>query len=240
MNQTDAHPISRRASPALARLRHCTALAALGWAAAAQAAGGHHAVDDAAILDPGLCKLEAWLTGAQGGERSAHAGGGCRIGPVELNGASEYARDGGPSQTNFGLQAKWATELAPGVSAGASAATDWQAHVRPRHQGATLAVLLTWAVRDDLALHANLGRDFVHGGTDQNRSGVAAEWMARPGWSLVAERYAEDRTQFVRAGVRWSVSDAWNIDLSRAQRLRGPGASNSNWTLGATWQFERR
>ncbi len=236
MIKTVAGVISRRPRTALAHIRTCIAFAALCWAAAAQAAGGHHAVDDAAILDPGLCKLEAWLTGARV-ERAAHAGGGCRIGPVELNAASEYARDGGPSQTNSGLQAKWATELAPGLSAGLSAAGDWQAHVRPRHQGASLAALLTWAVRDDLALHANLGRDFVHGGADQNRSGVAAEWTARPGWSIVAERYAADRTQFVRAGVRWCVSDAWSIDFSRAQRLRGPSASN--WTLGTTWQFER-
>lgn len=238
MNHTAADLLSRRATHALARLRPCTILAALCWTAAAQAAGGHHAVDDAAILEPGLCKLEAWLTGAQGAERSAHAGGGCRIGPVELNAAAEHARDGGPSQTSSGLQAKWAAELTPGFSAGVSVATDWQAHVRPRHQGGTLAALFTWIVRDDLALHANLGRDFVRGGTDQNRSGVAAEWAARPGWSLVAERYAEDRTQFVRAGVRWSVSDAWSIDFSRSQRLRGPGASN--WTLGTAWQFERR
>ena len=237
MNHTAAGVISRRSTRALARARSCAVVAALCWAAAARAAGGHHAVDDAAILDPGLCKLEAWLTGARDDERVAHAGGGCRIGPVEFNAASEYARDNGPSQTNSSLQAKWATQLTPALGAGVSVVSDWQAHVRPRHQRTTLAALLTWAVRDDLALHANLGRDFVHAGSDQNRSGVAAEWTARPGWSLVAERYTESRTQFVRAGVRWCVSDAWSIDFSRAQRLRGPGATN--WTLGTTWQFQR-
>jgi hypothetical protein len=237
MTKIVAGVTSRHSTSVLARLRASAALAVLCWAATAQAAGGHHAVDDAAILEPGLCQLEAWLKGAQGGERLAHGGAGCRVGPVELTAASEHTRDGIPSQTISSLQAKWATQVAPRFGAGLSMAGDWRAHVRPHHPVTTIAALLTWAARDDLALHANLGRDFVRAGSDLNRSGVAAEWTARPGWSLTAERYVEDRTQFVRAAVRWSVSDAWSIDLSRAQRLRGPSASN--WTLGTTWQFER-
>lgn len=202
----------------------------------ALAAGGHHAVDDAALLAPGACSLEGWWSGARGGEKGVHAGGGCRVGPLELSGAADYARDGGSSQSASGLQAKWATELAAGFSAGLSLASGWQAHVRPRYQGTTLAVLMTWAAREDLALHLNLGRDFIHRGADQNRSGVSAEWIVRPRWSLVAERYLEDGTHFARAGVRWAVTQQWSVDLSRAQRLRGPGASN--WTVGATWEFE--
>lgn len=204
---------------------------------AAWAAGGHHAVDDAAILEPGNCKLESWFSRAHGGERLLHAGGGCRVGPVELNAAGEYARADGSSETGSGLQAKWATELAPGFSAGLSLAANWQAHVRPRYQGSTLAALFTWAVGDDLAMHLNLGRDFVQSDRDETRGGVSLEWAARPGWSLVAERYREAGTHFVRAGARWAVTEGWSVDLSRAQRLSGPAASN--WTFGAIWQFER-
>jgi hypothetical protein len=211
--------------------------AALLAGGAAWAAGGHHAVDDAAILEPGNCKLESWFARAHGGERLLHAGGGCRVGPVELNAAGEYARPDGGSETGSALQAKWATELAPGFSAGLSLATGWQAHARPRYQGSTLAALFTWAARDDLALHLNLGRDFVHRDRDENRAGVSVEWTARPGWSLVAERYREQATHFMRAGARWAFTEGWNVDLSRAQRLNGPGASN--WTLGALWQFQR-
>jgi hypothetical protein len=212
-------------------------LGGIVFATGAMAAGGHHAVDDAAILDPGLCKLEGWWTAARGGERLLHAGGGCRVGPVELNAAGEHSRADGSSETGSGLQAKWATELAPGFSAGLSLAVGWQAHVRPRYQGSTLSTLFTWAVRDDLSLHLNLGRDFVHRDADQNRGGVSAEWKAHPDWSVVAERYLEGGTHFVRGGVRWAVTDGWSIDLSRAHRLHGPG--DSNWTLGTTWQFER-
>ncbi|AEG91282.1 hypothetical protein [Ramlibacter tataouinensis] len=199
---------------------------------AALAAGGHHAVDDAGILEPGECELETWGTRAQGGERLLHGGGACRVGPIELGAAAEYARDHGASATAYGLEAKWAREVAEGFSLGLVVAPAWQARTRPRYQGAALVGLATWEPRDDLALHLNLGRDFAHRGRDENRFGVAAEWTPRQGWSLLAERYRAEATHFVRAGVRWAAGRNWSVDLSRAQRLSGPAPSN--WTLGLT------
>ena len=214
------------------------ALAAFAACGLVHAAGGHHAVDDASILETGVCEVETWLAHSRGGQNLVHGGAGCRVGPVELGIASEYARQGGTSQTAYALQAKWATELRPGLAIGFSVTPVSQAHVRPRYQGTTVAALLTWAVRDDLALHANLGRDIVHRGPNQNRSGVAAEWTIREGWSLVGERYAEGMSQMARVGVRWAISDNWSADFSRAQRLRGPG--ESSWTLGMSWLFGKR
>jgi hypothetical protein len=213
-------------------------LAAVVALACAQAfaAGGHHAVDDAAILEPGQCEAESWLARARS-EKLLHLGAGCRVGPVELGVASEYARQPGGSQTGWGLQAKWAHELREGLSIGAALSAGWAAHVRPRFQASTASLLATWVPVESIALHANLGRDFVHQGADLGRSGVGIEWTARQGWTLMAERYLEEQTHFARAGVRWAASDAWTLDLSRSARLRGPG--ESAWTLGATWQFGR-
>ncbi|HWP12730.1 MAG TPA: hypothetical protein VNN06_12960, partial [Ramlibacter sp.] len=97
--------------------------------------------------------------------------------------------------------------------------------------------LFSWFPRDELAFHLNLGRDFVHRAADEDRAGVSVDWTAVPGWSITAERYLEAQTHFVRAGLRWALSEALSLDLSRAHRLRGPG--ESNWTFGATWQFKR-
>ena len=47
----------------------------------ALAAGGHHAVDDAAILSRGECEGETWFSGEAGGRRLLHAGTNCRVGP---------------------------------------------------------------------------------------------------------------------------------------------------------------
>lgn len=203
----------------------------------AVAAGGHHALDDAAILEPGACQVESWFTRARADERLLHLGTGCRVGPVELGIAAEPARVGGSSEAGYQAQVKWATELVPGLQAGASVNAGWAAHARPRYQATTVAGLLSWFPREDLAFHLNLGRDFVREGDDHDRSGVSVEWTARPGWSLTAERYLEAGSHLARAGVRWAIDAAWSVDLSRAQRLSGPVPST--WTLGVTWQFAR-
>ncbi len=220
--------------------RHCRAWALLTGifsTPAVMAAGGHHALDDAVILEPGTCQVESWLTRSDDHQRRLHAGTGCRVGPLEIGVAAEHARQADTGDTSYGLQAKWATELLPGLRAGLSLSTGWQAHVRPRYQGSSLSGLVSWFPVNDLALHLNLGRDFVRGDADQDRSGLSVEWTARPGWSITGERYLEAQAHFVRAGLRWAISEAWSVDLSRAQRLRGPG--ESTWTVGATWQFAR-
>ncbi|QJW83420.1 hypothetical protein HK414_02160 [Ramlibacter terrae] len=157
-------------------------------AGAAFAAGGHHAVDDAAILEAGQCEVEGWASRAPAGDRLLHAGLGCRAGPVELGVAAEAARQGG-SQAAYGLSAKWAQALGEDLSVGASIGPNWQAHAAPRYQGFTVAALATWTPREDLALHLNLGRDIVHRGRGLARHGLAAEWLPVQDWSFVAERY---------------------------------------------------
>lgn len=218
------------------RLRLLAGIAAVLAGTGAWAAGGHHAVDDAAILDEGDCKVESWFS-RSGGERLLHAGAGCRVGPIELSAGADYARADGASATGYGLAAKWATSLAPGVDVGVLVAPGWQARVRPRHQGSTVLALATWAARDDLSLHFNIGRDFLYRSGDESRYGVAAEWSPVKDWTLVVERFRAEQTHFVRAGARWSFREGWSVDLSRAQRLSGPGASD--WTMGATWEFAR-
>ena len=217
--------------------RSLIALAGLLAASAAWAAGGHHAVDDAAILDPGQCELEGWFSRSQGGERLLHAGASCRLGPVELGASAEASRQGGGSQPGYGVSAKWAREVADGFSVGASVGPAWQAHAQPRYQGPTVAALATWRPREDLALNLNLGRDLVHRGRDLARHGVSAEWLPDDRWSFVAERYLEERTHLVRVGARWSFGKDWSVDASRSHRLRGPGASA--WTLGVSRVFSR-
>ena len=220
------------------------AIAAAGLLAAwlagpcARAAGGHHSVDDAVLLVPGACNLEGWATGSQDGARLLHGGGGCRVGPVELSAASELTRQGDASDTNWQLQLKWAHPLAAGVSAGFSVTPFWLAHQQPHFQGTMVATLLTWKANDSLTAHLNLGRDFLQNAPNQPRSGIALEWAESKQLSLLGERYVEDRTQFLRAGLRWSIGDHVTIDASRSQRLGGAGVSN--WILGMSRQFDIR
>ncbi|MDB5875161.1 MAG: hypothetical protein JWQ07_4603 [Ramlibacter sp.] len=203
----------------------------------AMAAGGHHGVDDATILDAGTCELESWFTRSDAGERLLHAGAGCRVGPVELRLSAERVRQDGAGRTGYGIEAKWAREWLPGFSAGLSLTVGWEAQARPRYHGSTLAGLATWTPRDDLALHLNLGRDFLNDAAGQQRSGVAVEWAPRAGWSVTVERYLEDGTHFLRAGLRRTVNEDWSVDVSRAYRLQGSG--ESNWTIGMSRLLRR-
>jgi hypothetical protein len=206
-------------------------------AGAAWGAGGHHSLDDAAILEPDTCEAESWLVRSRAGPRSLHAGGACRVGPVELGAAAEHARDGGASETAYAVQAKWATEIAPGFNAGLSLASGWLTHVRPLYRTTSFVALATWTPRDEVALHLNAGRDFLKGDGDEKRAGVSLEWAPRKDWSLTAERYLEQRTHFIRAGLRWAASEDWTFDASRAHRLGGPGSSA--WTIGMTRRIAR-
>lgn len=204
----------------------------------AAGAGGHHAVDEAEIAEPGQCGLESWAERSSGSGRLLHLGLECRVGPVELAAATEPQRQDGASTSEHALQVKWAREFAPGLRAGVSAGPKWQAHARPRFQGTQAAALLTWSAREDLRLHANLGRDFVHRGGDEPRHGVAVDWTPGGGaWQLAAERYREEGGHFARVGLRWTAAPHWTVDVSRAQHLRGAGASS--WTLGLQRAFDR-
>lgn len=212
-----------------------------GWlalaAGAAQAAGGHHDVDDAGILAPGDCQQETWLTRGAGGQRRLHAGVNCRVGPVELGLAGEHLRaDGAPSATFWFPEVKWAAEVGQGFSVGLDVQPAIRSNAHPRYTGLGAYAIATWSPRAELALHFNFGRDFERGAAGQPRGGVAAEWQPIPRWSLVAERYRIQATQFARAGVRWAGGHAWTLDFSRAQRLAGP--EPSNWTFGVAFDLD--
>lgn len=209
-------------------------------AGCAMAAGGHHAMDDAAILEEGRCKVEGWFERSGAPARLLHVGVGCRVGPVEVVASSEYERQRGSgpgSQTGHALQAKWATEIAGGFSAGWSVAPQWQARARPRWQATTGIALLMWEATEAVTFHGNIGRDFIRNDADQDRGGLGVDWEFRQGWKLMAERYRQDAGHFARAGLRWEPARDWTVDVSRARRLRGAG--DSSWTLGLTREFDR-
>jgi hypothetical protein len=215
--------------------RALLALAALACLSA-RAAGGHHGIDDAQLLRAGECELETWATRDSARTRLLHTGASCRVGPLEIGLDGEHARlDGGASATAWAAEAKWARELDEQLGVGVLVQPSWQAHERPRYQGTAVIALASWAPRADLTVHVNLGRDLLRAARDRPRGGAALEWLAASGWTLVAERYLEEDTHFVRAGVRWQVGEHWSLDLSRAVRLAGPNPSN--WTLGLTLPF---
>lgn len=222
-----------------ARRRLGAAAALLGMALQeAHAAGGHHAVDDAAILEPGQCQVEAWADRERGGGRTlVHLGPACRLGPLELGLNLDRTRLAGSDATvAAGPQIKWAVPLSESLSVGMVLLAAWQ-DPRPRFAGSTAVLPLTWQPTESLAVHVNLGRDFRRHGPDMPRHGAALEWTATPHWSFVAERFRESEAGFLRLGARYTVNDALSVDLSQARGVAG--GTPAWWTVGFNWTFLR-
>jgi hypothetical protein len=210
---------------------------ALACAPSAHAAGGHHAVDDASILEPGQCQVESWVDRENGGNRSTlHAGTACRVAGVELGLDVDRSHLAAMERlTMIGAQLKWARAWSKGSSFGLLVSSAWE-HPAARHAGTTVVVPLTWQPGENVAVHVNVGREFRHRARDGHRAGAEVEWAPLPAWSVIAERFTEDGTPFARAGARWTLTPAISVDLSRAQPLGGRGPAW--WTFGVTWVFE--
>ena len=217
---------------------------AASWALAAcvHAAGGHHSVDDAVLMEPGQCQVEVWADRYRAASRGlAHVGPACRFGPFEWG--VNLDRATASSETSsfaYGVQAKWARPVVESLTGGLVVAATWQGRAPRRFTGGSVIVPLTWQATDTLLLHANIGRDFRNGAADTSRAGVALEWSPLTDWSLIVERYRESDSSFWRAGTRYAINPNLSLDLSRASDIRsGGGRASSWWTLGVNWAFER-
>lgn len=222
-----------RLSPLASLLGLC---AGLSLSAASQAAGGHHAVDDAAILEAGQCQLETWLESAPG-RKLQHLGPACQVLGVELGGSLERSSLGAePPQRSAALQLKWATEVRPGLSLGAIWSPGWE--LAPTRTASRLLLgLLSWAPHADWALHLNLGRDLHAEAKQARRYGAALEWQASAQMQFLAESWRDALGSQRRLGVRYSFAPQLTLDLSRAQASEP--LRPAWWTLGLSWTFER-
>jgi hypothetical protein len=217
-------------------LAHGIAVVVSIWAPNGHAAGGHFAVDDAAILEAGTCLVETWWERADRAGSLLHLGAACCAGLVEL---ALHVDDIQPrdraAQTLAGPQIKWAVPIADRVSVGLVALIAWQGS-SPRYAGATFYAPLTLRVADALLLNVNIGQDWLRDLPSRGRAGASLEWQAAPEWTIIGERFRQYGADFARLGARWQPSDSFGFDLSRA---RGVGSTSAGaWTLGATWTFD--
>ena len=216
----------------------CLVLSLFSVALQVHAAGGHHAVDDAALLDVGKCKVESWVERETGGTRALqHAGAGCRLGPVEVGlNLDKDKQSTSDAATSFGPQVKWALPLNDVLSIGAVASAKFSSQA-PRYASSTLVLPLTWRVTDTLSAHVNWGRNFLRGGVGQPRGGVSLEWLPISDLSLVAERFREAANNSTRLGARYALTSDVKLDISRASSLHAGGVS---WlTASVIWEFDR-
>lgn len=198
--------------------------------AACHAAGGHHAVDDATILDPGQCQLETWVDSDAKGHGAWHLGPACRTGAWELGLNLDGARWPGDATSRMaGVQGKWVKPLSDRLAVGVVLSANWQ---DGRYKGAPIVFPLTWQATPQLAVHVNAGRDLPREGHGRGLGGVAAEWAASQAWSFVAERFDDAFGRAARLGMRWQPTAALSVDLSRARAMGDE--RGAWWTVGVT------
>ena len=222
------------AAHALRMLAVCGA--GLPWPLLSQAAGGHHAVDDASILQPGQCQLETWVEQSPG-RQLQHAGPACHLVGLEfgLNLDRNSTRDERTTHS-IGPQLKWARELQPGLSWGLVWTATWL-NGAPGDTVHSVLMPITWSPRSDLTVHVNAGRDFSRRAPSRNRHGIALEWQPTLQWQGIIERWNDGTQANNRIGLRLLCNDKISVDLSRAR----PQSARPEawWSLGMNWSFSR-
>lgn len=209
-------------------------LAGVCWPVSSRAAGGHHAVDDASILDAGQCQVELW---AEQASRHVlqHVGPACRVADVELGLNLERSAMGtGAATGSAGAQIKWAADVQPGLAVGMVWAAGWQS-TSARFTGQTLLLPVSWSPREDLDLHVNVGRDLRPHAADVGRLGAALEWKPTANGQALVEWWRDSSGPQARVGWRYVISRGLSVDLSRAESLRQSRAGW--WTAGLNGVF---
>ena len=156
---------------------------------------------------------------------------------VQLNLQAEHTRQDTGSTNQWNPELKWSRELGEHWKIGALVGAGWESHRRPRYEATTVLALASYRVDEDLALHLNLGREFVHGGGggSRPRAGLGGEWEFRKDWTVVLERYAQEGTHYAQAGLRWTPARAWTLELTRSHALHGEDPSR--WGLALSRSF---
>lgn len=217
--------------------RNLFMLIGTGCASLAWAAGGHHAVDDATMLERGECHVESWYEFLRGGDGLLQIGPGCNIGGVEWTFSYERARfDDGSSLNAYTPEAKYAHALDDNWAvAGAIGAT--YAAANSRWQTMELRLPVTYFLGDIAAIHATAAHFFERGGDNVWFWGVASDITLPADFELLLETFREDNEWFGRVGLRYFLPvEGLIADISHAASERSEGEHIT--TLGLTWEFE--
>lgn len=215
--------------------------AALAGTGLVHAAGGHHAVDDATILDPGRCHVESWIEHDRSSHgRAANIGPACHGFGLEWSLGLSHARVDGERDNQVAPQLKWATETpVPGLALGLAAGVDLRARSL-RRGGHFVLVPATLELADgDWLLHANAGRAWTRGKGAGAIGGLAIERQWQPRFSSVVEVFRDGPgARAWQVGGRWHLDpDHVSLDVSYARGLRAD--QRSVITIGVTVEFDR-
>ena len=199
-------------------------------AAASVEAGQPLVTDDAAVVAPKTCQLEAWTRSAHDG-RVYGAQPACNMtGNLELTVGGARARpDAGESLSIVQLQAK--TVLSPlgegawsfGMVAGGARDTG-APHGSSAFQLYYAKALASWYPRSDLEIDLNLGAANAYGSGTFALAGAAIQYTIISNVQLLAEAFHDEpRSTRYQVGARYIiVPDRFEAYASYGNRFNGP------------------
>jgi hypothetical protein len=208
----------------------------MGWASA-QAAGGHHAVEDAAILDPGRCHAESWTELRRGSDYFVNVAPACRLGGLEWTLGLERERAGSDGAWGLAPQVKAAWPLGESAwAAGAVLAAGWR-HEDRHWESRSLLVPLSLSA-GAFELHLNVGYDWQRDEPDDWRYGAAMYRHLAGAVDGVLEVFNEADTWYGQLGLRWHPGhEGASVDLGYA---RSESSARERWvTIGLSYEFSR-
>ncbi|WP_431477154.1 hypothetical protein [Massilia eburnea] len=186
-------------------------------------AGRPLATDDAAILEPNDCQVEAWHQHT-GSVREWWAMPACRVGSWELAAGKGQAR-------NAALQAKTVLRKLETDGWGLGLAFATQHGMLRQH---TVNVPLTISLAGDaLLLHLNAGWVHQHGMPGRVTWSTGGEYAFAPRWSASLESYGSHHLPPARqAGLRYALIEGrLDLDASVAKTSGAP----QQLAIGLTW-----
>ena len=193
--------------------RSARLLATLLLVTASSARAGQPLVtDDAAVLAPKTCQLEAWVLSANDG-REYFAQPACNVsGNLELSiGAARVRPDAGESSSVIAAQAKTVLfslahrEWSFGMLAGAGRDTG-APHGNSAFQVYYAKALASWYPRSDLEIDLNLGAANAYGSGTFALAGAAIQYSIIENVQLLAEAFrAEPGRKRYQVGARYII-----------------------------------
>lgn len=203
--------------------------------AAVHAAGGHHAVDDARILDPGHCHVENWYERHRGGDYFFNIGPACHFAGLEWTLGIERDRLDGARTWALTPQVKGAIQLADSNwHIGGIIGGSWREEDNRMGNGYFI-VPLSW-ISDPLEFHFNVGYDLNKDERNDWRYGASVYRTLFGPVDGVLEIFNEADEWFGQVGLRWNViPDTLMLDFSAAH---SEFRSGDRWlTFGLTYEF---
>jgi len=186
-------------------------------------AGRPLATDDATIIEPNDCQVEAWHQHS-GNLRELWAMPACRVGDWELAAGKGLSR-------NAALQAKTVLHRLEAGGWGLGLAIATQQGIVRQH---TINLPLTMSFAGDaLLLHLNAGWMRPQGAPGRATWSIGGEYAFAPRWSASLESYgSRHRAPARQAGLRYTLVEG-RLDLD-ASVAKTPGTPHQ-LALGLTW-----